>query len=666
MSLWVRTVDWTTLPRIGSAAWRITLTLCFASAAYADDWKPIPPDDLKMTDLPEAPGAPAVILYRQVDRTDKLYGSKEFEYVRIKVLTEAGRAFANVDIPIIAGTQQISSVRGRTVHPDGSIAAFDGKLYEQTIIKTKGRKYLAKTFTLPDVQVGSIIEYQYYKDFLDRRFYDELWVVSHRLFTRQAKFTMEPYTEHGIAVRWDTPAGLPEGTRGPEADARGVVRLEVKNVPAFEEEDYMPPEDELKLRVEFHYSYGNDESDPVRYWKQFGKKAYADAESFADKRGFLAQITAETVGTETAPQAKLERIYARVQQIRNLSYGTRISEQQKLQEGIKPNNNVEDVWKNGAAAKHEIDWLFLGMARAAGFEVAPMRISNRKQFFFNKERRNSHELGFSGVWVKLPDRAIVLDPGAKFAPFGLLPWEETGVSALKLDKDGGAWFETPLDTPESSRVLRKADLKLLEDGSIEGQLTVTYSGQEAFARRIDALVQDDEAREKTLEGQVKSYIPVASEVRLAAQPDWTSSAPTLIAEFHLKIPAWAAGSSKRLLLPCGLFSQQQKHVFEHSERRQAIYFEHPVEDTDEIRIAVPDGWQVTGVPKPETMDLQAAKYSFMVLRTGNVLLIRRNLAIAFVLMDQKFYPTLRGFFQKARTTDEEQIVLQPAATSSGS
>jgi hypothetical protein len=41
-----------------------------ASTARADEWKPITPEELKMTSVTEAPGAPAVILYRQVDRDD--------------------------------------------------------------------------------------------------------------------------------------------------------------------------------------------------------------------------------------------------------------------------------------------------------------------------------------------------------------------------------------------------------------------------------------------------------------------------------------------------------------------------------------------------------------------------------------------------------------------
>ena len=65
----------------------------------AEEWAPISPDELKMTSLAEAPGAPAVILYRQVDRDDNSKTGNEQNYVRIKILTEQGRKFADVEIP---------------------------------------------------------------------------------------------------------------------------------------------------------------------------------------------------------------------------------------------------------------------------------------------------------------------------------------------------------------------------------------------------------------------------------------------------------------------------------------------------------------------------------------------------------------------------------------
>src|SRR5580765_1152156 len=67
--------------------------------ATADDWQPISPEELKMTSVPEAPGAAAVILYRQVDRDDSSRDSHQYNYLRIKILTEEGRKYGDVEIP---------------------------------------------------------------------------------------------------------------------------------------------------------------------------------------------------------------------------------------------------------------------------------------------------------------------------------------------------------------------------------------------------------------------------------------------------------------------------------------------------------------------------------------------------------------------------------------
>ena len=69
----------------------------------ADEWQPVSPEELKMTSVPEAPGAPAVILYRQVDRDDSGRVPHEYNYVRIKILTDEGRKYADVEIPFFVG-----------------------------------------------------------------------------------------------------------------------------------------------------------------------------------------------------------------------------------------------------------------------------------------------------------------------------------------------------------------------------------------------------------------------------------------------------------------------------------------------------------------------------------------------------------------------------------
>ena len=178
-----------------------------------DEWQPISQEELKMTSLPEAPGAPAVYLYRQVDRDDQ--EAHEYNYLRVKILTEEGRKQADVEIPFFKEEANIHGIKARTIRPDGSIANFDGKIYEKTIVKAKGIKYLAKTFTLSDVQVGSIIEYHYMKSWDQGLYFKEAhWILAEELYTRRAKFSLKPISS--FIIRWSWPVGLPQGSNPPK------------------------------------------------------------------------------------------------------------------------------------------------------------------------------------------------------------------------------------------------------------------------------------------------------------------------------------------------------------------------------------------------------------------------------------------------------------------
>ncbi len=180
----------------------VSVAMWKSGGVSGDEWQPILQEELKMTSVPEAPGAPAVILYRQVDRDDGRT-PHETNYLRIKILTEEGRKYGNVEIPFFKESSNVHSIKARSIRSDGSIAAFDGKALEQTIVKAKGVKYLAKTFNLPDVQVGSVIEYRYTVDLNGGYVYDSKWVLSNELFTRRAKFALRPSPD--FALRWSWP-----------------------------------------------------------------------------------------------------------------------------------------------------------------------------------------------------------------------------------------------------------------------------------------------------------------------------------------------------------------------------------------------------------------------------------------------------------------------------
>jgi hypothetical protein len=625
-------------------------------AARGESWPPVSPDELKMTSDPKAPGAPAIYLYRQVDRDDT--NGHEIDFARIKILTEEGRKYADVEIPFVKEQVQVHGIKARTMQQDGTTADFNGKVYEKTVVKAKGLKVLAKTFTLPDVRVGTIIEYSYSVDFNQGYVYDSRWILSEELFTKKAKFSLKPSPD--FALRWSWPIGLPVGTQ-PPAKQGSDIRLETQDVPAFQVEDFMPPEDTLKFRVDFVYSEGSAETDQTKFWKQQGKKWYGSFDSFVNKRKAMEQAVAQIVSSSDAPEVKLQKIYDRVLQVRNTSFERERTTQEAKRDNQKDTNSVEDVWKHGYGSARAVNWLFIALARAAGIDANSVYISARSTYFFDPRAMNPYQLNADVVLVKLSGKDIYVDPGAKFAPVGLLPWYETNVQGLLLDKDGGQWVVTTLPESSSAKIERKADLMLSDDGTLEGKLTITFGGLEALELRTDERDEDDAGRKTVLENLVKEAIPVGVDVELTNKPDWVRPSPTLVAEYHLKVPGWVSGAGRRALFPMGLFGSSEKHVFEHADRVHALYFRHPYLKSDDISITLPLGWRVSSVPAPITRDAKAAVYTVESADVQGSLHVSRSLRVELLFLDKDKYGALRQFFQLVRTGDEQQVVLQPAS-----
>ena len=631
-----------------------------------------------MTSEPQAPGASAIILYREVNRDDygrtahggmQLMGNEsaadryEENYYRIKILTEEGRKYANVEIPLPTEVGFITGINARTIRPDGSIVNFDGRVFEKTVYKSKGFQYIAKTITLPDVQVGSIIEYFYTISFREHYIFFSQWILSNELFTKRAKFTLKPFQNDyaPMSFRWNE--HLPPGTASPKQGTDGLVVLDASNIAPFRAEDFMPPENELKARVDFIYSSEPFEMDANKFWKKVGKKRNDELETFVGKRVAMDQALSQIVSPADSPDVKLHKIYARVQQLHNTSFEVRKTEQEQKREK-KIEENADDVWKRGSGDQKQLNWLCLALARSAGMEAYGVWVSDRRNDFFNPQTMQSGKLDRSAVLVKLGGKDVFLAPGFAFAPFGLLPWEETGVQGLRLDKDGGTWIQTNLPESSASRIERKADLTLSDVGTLEGKLDVTFTGLEALRRRVDLRNQDDAAHKKYLEDQVKEYIPVGSEIDLTQQPDWTNSEGPLTATFNVKIPGWATLSGHRALVPVSLFGATERHVFEYSNRNYPVYFEFHSQKADDVTVKIPAGWQISVLPPAQNHDLHVVGYAVSAENVHGALHLTRKVEINTLTIDQKYYAPLRSFYQIVKTGDDQQIILQLGTTAS--
>src|ERR1051326_851507 len=283
--------------------------------AQTEDWLPITQQDLRLNAVPGIPGAPAIQLYYADYIDDREH--TEFFYRRIKVLNDKGLTYADVEIPVPLDCS-VSGLKARTIRSDGRIIEYSGKPYQKVLLKQRGVKVIALTFTMPEVAVNSIIEYKYKID-LPGVYLDNSWIIQHELYTVKESFRMWPFGgllegfEKGhqvVALASRMPANLK-----PRQKASGY-ELEAADMPPFESEGFMPPEEDYKPQVRFVYG-GRELSSQEKFWEEAGRKWNAAAEHFIGRHHEVADEAARVVGDESDPVRKLRKLYARAQEIRD-------------------------------------------------------------------------------------------------------------------------------------------------------------------------------------------------------------------------------------------------------------------------------------------------------------------------------------------------------------
>lgn len=649
------------LPFIAAAV----IFLCLPYRAFAgDDWQPINPEELKMTADPAHPGD-AIMLYHEETADDMT--RHRYVYKRVKVLTEKGKDLANVEIEYYGSVVGISDIKARTIAPDGTITPFTGKAFNNTVVKSHSSKYLAKTFTLPNVQVGSIIEWKY-TEFWEDLLFAPHWVVQEDLFQKKAKFTFIPFQKAGYTIhdeRGDIKdrlfyllIGLPENT-AVKSQTNGRMELELKDIPAFQEEDFAPPADISKMRVNFYYGT-NKMAKPEQFWKDEGKYWNKEVESFAGhSTAVLAAVNQVTSPSDT-PEQKAHKIYAYVQKIKNLSY---VSKEGMLETILtrenKEKRTVNDVLHNNEGYRDEITRLFWAMARAANLPSYMMRVSDRDEYFFQPTVPNPGQLTSEIAIVVLGDKEIFLDPGTPLCPFGHLAWQHNSTKGMRQEPDGSILLAiTPLANYKDAISKRVGHITISDDGSAKGKIGIAWAGEDALIRRLRALRTDDAGRKKELEDELRALLPQGTSVQLDKVTGWEDGEAELTANFSIDIPSYASSTGKRLLVPTNLFQTRIAQPFAQSERKQPVYFNYPYYHMDDTQITLPATFHIEnmaqdGEPIKTDYSLYKVKHSL----TGNTVTISRDFAMAGIAIPQKDYPSLRKFYSDVATSDAQPLVL---------
>ncbi len=633
-------------------------------------WLPVSPEDLALKDNPKEPGADAMILYREVvvdARKANVSGDSLEEYVRIKIFTQAGTKYGHIVIPYDQSFETIPYVAGRTILPDGTIKDFDGQVLNSTLTRVGETEYFAKTFTLPDVQPGCIIEYRFDRQARPGWLHDEEWTLSSNMYTREAHFTYYPndiFYQAGYHAQY-RPYLLPAGAKMKE-NADHSYAMELQDLAAIVDEPLMPPKAVMEPSVEFYYVTPGqpDPTDPpAKFWGHYAKQWDGEISHFIDKKDALNQELSKIVAGGDSPDTKLRKIYARVEQIRNLSMEDYKTQKETKAEDLKPDNNVADVLDRGYATGRQINLTFIGLARAAGFDATEVFVAPRNTSIFVATRNDVGELRDGLVWVKAGSQEYYIDPSARYYPFGLLPWYESEAGGIRVDGHTPTIVTTPEPAATQATIERTASLNVKADGSISANIQVDFTGLEGAMLREDDRKEDPTGRTKDLESRIKGWLPVGSELAITKIENWDDIEKPVHVEGTLKIGSYGSTAARDMLLPMDIFQATQAGDFAQQTRHNPVYFSYPYQEIDSVTVNLPTGYKIDALPKPQKIDLKAAIYEITAANQGNSIEITRRLTIGGVLFAKETYPTFRAFFGLVRTNDDAQVVLESTQTS---
>ncbi len=665
----------------------LALVLCLfftlALSAQKEDWLPVTPQDLEFKDVPGNKGASAVRLYYAQYINDNTASC--FFYQRIKILNDkalvGGSSYADVEIPILTlgdFVEDIRDLKARTIKPDGSIVEFTGKPFEKVVFKGRGNKLAVMAFSMPAVSVGSIIEYKY-RTILNIPVLTDLkipvrdsWDIQSELFTVKESLFYQPDTgqrfQSSSQVSFESGGERLSHVMLNMKDMKEKIKesgagsgLELTNIPPFEAEEFMPPENNFKPSVIF-FTGAKGKIDVDKEWFDIGKVYFDFYERLMSADRGVKEAAMKAIGGETDPAMKLRKIYASVQQLRNLSFERARSMEERKAEHIQKNTNVADVLAHGYGSSEELTVLFVAMARSAGFDASVVLVPDRKRQFFVHDWTSPRQIDNRIAAVNLNGKDIYLEPGTRFCPYGFVRWNHTEIDALKLDKKGGTFIKAPSMSYDKSVTTRNATMTLAEDGTLKGDIVLEFKGAEALEHRLDAVDRDDAGRKKDLEDEVAQWLPAGSVVKMSVAQGWEDSDAPLAARFNVEVPNYATNAGKRLLVPAFLFQLKQNQAFAHSQRKYPVYFPYPFTDTDAVIMKVPAGFTLESVPQPEDAKLPYARYQNVSNFDGLQLVTQRQLAFNAIYLPVEKYTELKAFFGKVQAGDEQQAVLHAGGT----
>lgn len=607
--------------------------------------------DLELKTCDFDPDAEAIVLsdYGQeyLDfRGDNVY-QELVHHIRIKILKDKGKSRGDVKLIYHSyrNDQGIMNLEANTYNLDQSGNIITTKLDKKLVYEKRVNTWLSeKSFSLPEVKAGSIIEYKYKV----RNGETKYWYLQTSIPVRYSKYEIDFPKEFELNVR--PYCSLPYDSKDNSTALRTIKTFSMENIPALRDERFITNEKDYLQRIESHAIAFNA---PLRRYS-FIKSWQEVASNLLIQELFGAQLKKNIPRTADldAELATRKDDYSKMVTIHNY---VRKNMQWDGINNIWASDGVKAAWKEKKGTAGEINLILVNLLKDAGFKAYPVMVSTRDNGILSPTY--PHHSNFNKVlaYVELNDKVYVLDGTNKYTPSSLMPEDILCTEGFILDETLATKFRWTQfwDSVKTDRNMVVMQGWINEDGKMTGNTTIrSYD----YAR----VKRTPHTKLTTEEYMNKFYVANNVQFKFDSLQFDNLDVDTLPLVQAFKFNAPVSQSGEYSYFSPNLITGLKSNPFIADNRFSDVFFGSNQSFTIIGNFNIPASYTFEELPKNVRFSLadKSLTVTRMVSANGNTLNTKVTIEYKRPYYSPDEYPDLKEFYKKMFALIDEQIVIK--------
>lgn len=550
-----------------------------------------------LTSLEKYTEASAIVLYESGKNTFEQIGDYirlvKFVHRKIKVLDASKFKGLEITIPYYKSKksqEKIVSIKAFT-HNNGIKTAVQASSFFDV---DESENWSSKKFAFPDVEDGSIIEYQYriespyFFSFGDWEFQGDLpkiysefradipgnYVYKRSLIGAKKLDINENKIKKACFYV--------EGTTK-DADCDSFI-YGMYDMPPFEKEPFMLSKRNYMSRLNFEFvesvNFRGERTKYSKSWKDVDKEFKLDKDMGRQVKAskFFKEALPVSLLTIKDPKEKATAIYKHIQD--HYQWDGKY----KIFSDIR----VKDAYKEGVGNIAEINLSLINALRAANLEAKIGLLSTRELGFVSDVYPVLTGFNYVLAILKIGEETILLDASDKSLSFGMIPFKALNMRVRIMDFKKGSYWHTIV--PELRNVnYYKYALEMNEKQSIVGTLKEVHSGYEGYNLRKKIIVKGDNALNREFREDIEFFdITYTDTKNLNEKPLEINQ--KIVMEFGEEV-------SQLYFNPLQFHFDFLYNPFKSEERSYPVNFGYPKLNIFELKLKLPEGYELEKLPE---------------------------------------------------------------------